>query len=151
MPPKTALAFGAGLGLAAASSLGLAQAREIIIERLSANIDPANVGKLDGLWCANVDKIVKISIGVDWPPDKTDVETDGYKRLIFWDDQDEHLFPDGSYSYQHGTYVIDGYFIARSGGIHQGVSSLYFERVDDAQVLLNPAVKEVPAKETACK
>ena len=69
-------------------------------------------------------------------------ETEDYKRLIFWDPQEEFLFPDGSFTLQHGEYIVDGYFIPRSGGVHQGVVSMYFEKIDDTKVVLNPAVRE---------
>jgi hypothetical protein len=111
--------------------------------------DQKNIGNLGGLACRNYDHVVHIDISVNWPSDKLTVETTDYKRLIFWNDNAEYLFPNGTYFFLHGDYVIDGYFIPRRGGMHQGVISIPFEKIDDAQVLLNPNVSE-KAKGSAC-
>ena len=52
----------------------------------------------------------------------------------FWDQDDEYLFPKGSFFFLHGSFIIKGYFSARSGGTHQGINSNAFEKVDDAHV-----------------
>lgn len=46
--------------------------------------------------------------------------------------------------------MVNGYFIPRSGGMHQGVSSLYFEKLDDTNVLFSPYVIEIPAQGSHC-
>lgn len=43
------------------------------------------------------------------------------------------------YQYLHGDYVFDGFFIVKSGGMHQGVISLYLQKTDEAQVRLSRA------------
>jgi hypothetical protein len=102
------------------------------------------------LACRNYDHIVHLKIAVDWITDKRDEETTGYKRLIFWNDSAEYLFPSGTYFYLHGDYMINGYFIPRSAGMHQGIISIAFEKIDDTQVLLNPNVNEIKAKGPGC-
>ena len=136
--------------LIAPLSLTPALARTITIEFLEAPINEANARSLDNVACRNLDRIVHLKIAVNWSADKLDRETAGYNRLVFWNDKAEYLFPAGSYAYLHGDYIIDGYFIARSGGIHQGITSVAFDKVDDAKVLLNPSVKEIKAKRSAC-
>jgi hypothetical protein len=131
-------------------SLASASAKTIRIEFLDGTIDQTSIENLGRLACRNYDKIVRLKISVDWSADGLDEETTDYKRLVFWDDTAEYLFPEGSYSYLHGSYIINGYFIPRSGGMHQGIVSIAFEKIDDAQVLLNPAVEEVEAKGPDC-
>ena len=131
------------LGLAAPAA-----ARTIRIEFLQGIIGEKNVGLLYGLACRNYDHIVHLDIAVNWPQGATEVEDKDFERLVFWNDKAEYLFPKGSYTYLHGAYVVKGYFIARSGGMHQGQVSNAFDKIDDAQVLLNPAVEEVRAKGT---
>ena len=131
--------------------LGTAEARDVVIESLEGSITPATVQFLSGTWCRNVDRIVHIRIAVEWPPGSVTAEIGGYRRLVFWTSEVEYIFPDGSYSFQHGSYIINGYFIARSGGVHQGVVSEAFERLDDSKVLLNPAVREVAVRKAGCK
>jgi hypothetical protein len=132
------------------ATLTPAQAKTITVEYLQGNIDPKNVSQLGDLACRAMDKIIHLKITVDWPDGKRDQETSDYQRLVFWDDSAEYLFPKDTYVWMHGSYYINGYFIPRTGGMHQGVISNAFEKVDDASVLLNPAVKEVPAKKSGC-
>jgi predicted aspartyl protease len=128
-----------------------ADPKGIRVAFLDTEITPQTVPMLAGLSCQNYDHIVRLRLAVRWPSDSLEVETTGYKRLVFWNREQEFLFPDGTYNYQHGSYIINGYFIARSGGIHQGVISSAFEKIDDAQVLLNPAVQEVQVNSSACE
>lgn len=136
--------------------LAPAVAKTIDVEFLQTNINPRSVAELSGLACRNYDHVVHVDISVDWPSNSVNAEQSGYERLVFWTDRDkggfgtEYLFPKGSYSFLHGSYIVKGYFIVRSGGMHQGVSSVAFERVDDATVLLNPAVNETKAKGSRC-
>jgi hypothetical protein len=123
-------------------------ARTIKIEKLTGNVDPKRAFLLEGLSCRNLDKVVHITISIDWPQDKTSTNDGG--RFIFWTDETEFLFPQSKVSYLHGDYTISGYFITRSGGTHQGITSMAFEAVDDASVVLNSNVKEVPAKKIGC-
>jgi hypothetical protein len=137
--------------IAVAASLCLASqvASAITIEFLQGEITPATVGWLSGLSCRNYDHVVHLDIGITWP-DAT-VETSGYERLIFSASSAEYLFPKGTYMYLHGSYIVKGYFIARAGGMHQGIISDAFEKIDDAQVMLAPNVVEKKAKSSACR
>jgi hypothetical protein len=130
--------------------LASAVARTIKIEFLQDSIDEQTIGSLDDLACRNLDHIVHLKIAVNWPADKLDQEATDYKRLVSWNNKAEYLFPNGSYVYLHGDYIINGYFIPRNGGIHQGMASIAFDKIDDAKVLLNPNVKEVKAKRNGC-
>ena|ERR1035441_2459610 len=131
-------------------------AKTIDVEFLQTNIDPRSVAELSGLACRNYDHVVHVDISVDWPSEAVDEEQSGYEGLVFRTDRDkngfgtEYLFPKGSYFFLRGSYIVKGYFIVRSGGMHQGVSSIAFQRVDDATVLLNPAVKETKTKGSRC-
>jgi hypothetical protein len=141
----------------AAACLGLmllcaaAPAKTVTIEFLQGPITPKNIGALAGLACRNYDRIVHLDIGVNWPAKTSDVEQADDRRLIFWDSKAEYLFPKDTYAYLHGDYVIKGYFIARNGGFHQGITSRAFEKVDDATVMLSPAVTERKAGGRGCK
>ncbi len=125
-------------------------AKTIKIEFLQGSIDPQKVGGLSGLACRNEDHIVHLDISIDWPVSSTTVEQTGYKRLVFWDKNTEYLFPEGSYFLLHAWYVVKGYFIVRCGGMHQGIISYAFEKIDDATVMLNPNVEETNATSSDC-
>jgi hypothetical protein len=123
-------------------------ANAIAVEFLRASINSANVTRLEGIACRNYNHIVHLDIAVDWPQNSLIVERRGYRRLIFWDSSAEYLFPNGSFMYRHGSYVIGGYFIARSGGVHQGVVSNAFEKINAAQV--RPELSESKTTSGAC-
>lgn len=128
-----------------------AQSQNVRIEVLNDVTTPASIGHLDGTWCRSIDKIVHLKISVDWPREQMTVETSDFHRFIFWTKDAEYLFPQGSYDWERGSYFVNNYFIARSGGIHQGVVSQAFEKVDDTKVLLNPFVREISVKKNGCK
>lgn len=127
-----------------------AMAKNIRVELLQTNINQQTIGSLDGLACRNYDKIVHVDISIEWPTATTVAEKTGYQRLIFSTDDAEFLFPKGSYRYEHGSWHVDGYFIVRSGGMHQGVVSNAFEKVDDSKVILNPNVVETKVESSNC-
>jgi hypothetical protein len=123
----------------AALLLATVPSNAITVEFLQASIRPGDSSFLSGLACRNIDHIVHLDISVDWQQDKTSVEQGS---LVFWAGEDEFDFPQGSYFFLHGSYIIKGYFIVRSGGTHQGVTASSFERVNDAQVMLSPGLTE---------
>jgi hypothetical protein len=53
----------------------------------------------------------------------------------------EIVFRPGSYQWLHGHYEIDGYFVPKWGGMHQGVISVGMEPVSEAVVDLSPNVR----------
>lgn len=122
----------------------------LTIEFLQASINPDNAAWLSGIACRNLDHIIHLDIAVDWPNGSLEVENSGYKRLVFWGSEDEYLFPTGSFFLLHGSYIIKGYFIARSGGVHQGVASNSFDKISDAQVMLTPGISENQIRSGRC-
>ena|ERR1700677_861538 len=124
--------------------------KPINVEFLQAKIAPANGKWLSGLACRNLDHIVHVDLSINWPRDKTQAETTDLKRLVFWNKETEFLFPDGTYVFLHGRWVVKGYFMVRSGGTHQGMMSYAFEKVDEATVLLNQNMQETKVKSARC-
>jgi hypothetical protein len=125
--------------------------RALTVEFLQAAIDPHTAGLLSGLACRNLDHIVHLDLSVTWPETSLAVETDGYRRLIFWNESDEFLFPKGAYAVRHGSYAVKGYFIARAGGVHQGIVSNFLEKADDPGVKRTPGMVEKKAEGSACR
>src|SRR5215468_9961937 len=115
-----------GVGFALVLLCAAAPAKTVTVEFLQGSITPKNIGSLAGLACRNYDHIVHLDISVNWPTKSSDVEQVDFQRLIFWDSKAEYLFSKDTYAYLHGEYVIKGYFIARNGGFHQGVTSRAF-------------------------
>jgi hypothetical protein len=143
---SAAIVLGLMLLCAAAAS-----AKTTTVEFLQGPITPKNIGALAGLACRNYDHIVHLDISVNWPAKTSEAEQTDYQRLIFWDSKAEYLFPKDTYVFLHGDYVIKGYFIARNGGFHQGITSRAFDKVGAATVMLSPTVKERKAGGRGCK
>lgn len=50
---------------------------------------------------------------------------------------ESEIVADKGFSFQHGSYVFDGFFVVKSGGMNQGIISLYLDRADESAVLLS--------------
>jgi hypothetical protein len=102
----------------------------------------------------NLDKVIGLKVFVD-PSTGAQFEKSGY--LALYDENGRQLsvskgppggleggievVKNGLIDRTMGFYVIDGFFIVKSGGVHQGVVSYGLQPVDEAAVRLNPAVK----------
>jgi hypothetical protein len=102
----------------------------------------------------NMDKVIGLKVFVD-PSTDAQFEKNGY--LALYDDNERQLsvskgppgvggggievVKNGLIDRTMGFYVIDGFFIVKSGGLHQGIVSYGLQPVDEAAVRLNPAVK----------
>ena len=139
--------IGANAVLMSIGWIAAAKAKDILIEFLQSRIDSGNISFLEGLACRNYDKLVHIDVGLNWPAGMSSSEG----RMIFSDETAEYLFPQANVNYLHGEYIIKGYFIVRSGGTHQGVSSIAFEKVSDAIILTNPSVRERKVRSSKCR
>ena len=47
----------------------------------------------------------------------------------------------GEYRWEHGAWIVDGFFLVQPGGTHQGVNSFGLAPTDAAAVRLNPSVR----------
>jgi hypothetical protein len=47
------------------------------------------------------------------------------------------MVADAGFAFQHGSFVFDGFFVVKSGGMHQGIVSLYLDKADESAVLLS--------------
>jgi hypothetical protein len=100
----------------------------------------------------NVDKVIGLKVYVD-PNTDEQFERDGYLALYSENQLSVSKGPpgiggggievvkNGLIDRTMGFYVIDGFFIVKGGGVHQGVASFGLQPVDEAAVRLNPAVK----------
>jgi hypothetical protein len=116
------------------------------VEFLDTPINLENASSLEGIACRNFDKIIHLNLSVEWPAESMITPTEEEPSLVFWTDSTQYMFPEGSFSYKLGAYVVKGYFIAREGGMHQGITAYAFEKIDDAQVMTSANFVEVPAK-----
>lgn len=97
----------------------------------------------------NTDKIVSVKIWVDAKKHDNKkgvlVADISQKQLVIYKtgmdgsggDYDAEVVVNDNYRYEHGQYVIDGFFVIKSGGMHQGILSYGLNGVPDSQVLLS--------------
>jgi hypothetical protein len=67
------------------------------------------------------------------------------QRLIIYkrDNTEVELVINGGVHWQHGGWNVDGFYLVKPGGLHQGISSFGLMQTDEAAVRLNPAVRFV--------
>jgi hypothetical protein len=114
-------------------------------------LNEKNVDQLWNLIIDNLDHIVGLKIEVTdtgnntGPSRPLNAIGEGSKfgeggTLAIWKrDGDFEIVVKDGYQYGHGNYIIDGYFLVKSGGIHQGVVSCGLIPVDEARVVLSGA------------
>lgn len=62
-----------------------------------------------------------------------------YKR----DDAQVELVINGGVSWRHGGWNVDGFYIVKPGGTHQGIASFGLIQAEEAAIRLNPAIRIV--------
>jgi len=60
-----------------------------------------------------------------------------------FDGQEVELNVDQGATWLHGSIVFDGFYLIKYGGTHQGILSFGLKQVDEATVILNPAIQVV--------
>ena len=146
-----------------------AQARPVpkkTIYKYVGTVNSANANYFMSRVADNVDKIIGIQIAVD--RGDSDVPGGGDSSYLVYQDQKSGQFsasktdadgggielvvPAIEANFQHGDYVIDGFYMVKAGGVHQGVASFGLEKVDESEILLNQhlkiVVRSVPRKLT---
>jgi hypothetical protein len=59
-------------------------------------------------------------------------------RNQFADEGIEVVAPKDEVNWLHGSWVIDGFYVVKSGGVHQGIASFGLQKVNEGEVLLSP-------------
>ena len=124
------------------------------VQRLVGNIGPANAVRALAMIADNQDKIIGLQIGVAGGSDEQFAKF-GY--LVSNDEPDYFLVSAGKdggyevlvkngYRWEHGGYVIDGFYLVKSGGMHQGTLSYGLEPVSEADVRLRRTVVDRPIR-----
>ena len=92
----------------------------------------------------HLDKIVGLKVFFDSTPNRNtgySASTDDRLFVVNYGTLDkpgvEIVAPKAEASYLHGSWVLDGFYIVKSGGVHQGTVSVGLEKVDEGAVLLS--------------
>lgn len=111
-------------------------------------VDEKSGGRFVDLINDNIDKVIGLKIVVDATPSEKghlSIFT-GRPLNISWSggDVDEEVLINGDIGTTNGGYLVDGFYLVKSGGQHAaGALSTGLIPVDEAAIRLNPNVKIV--------
>lgn len=131
----------AGLSVMAGTP-ALAQTRTIT--RLTGQVTSANFTTFCGLVSDALDKVIGLKVQIDSPlPDPQDTKLLNEGGAYLFDGEEIELNADKGAIWLQGSIVFDGFYLTKYGGMHQGVLSFGLQQVDEATVILNPAIRVV--------
>lgn len=136
-----ALVLATGTGTAAA-------ARQIL--RVQGQVTPKNYKGLETFLFNSLDSVVGLKIAFAANPDSSDgeiatsMDDDQFSAYLRESEPESEIVADKNVSLLHGDYVIDGFFVVKSGGLHQGITSLYLDKTDEGTILVSGAkIKDI--------
>lgn len=148
------LILAAGLLLAAcqseARSGASAEAQTFDIPVITGAPNFQNANRFIGAVSSRTDQIVGLKLRVEKNSSEVESATgfsarqsdEGYLLISYYvEGEGYEVLINGGYGWQNGGWDVDGFYIVKPGGSHQGQASFGLRPVDDAQVRLNPAVR----------
>jgi ABC-type Fe3+-hydroxamate transport system substrate-binding protein len=128
------------------------QAPARIVQRITGEVTPANAERFAELVGGQEDQIIGLKLNIQ-PGTDADFKASRYMAepsdqlfVVSIGDGDaegdgtEVVMPTAEASLLHGSYVVDGFYQVKAGGMHQGIVSWGLEKIDPGSVLLNPQV-----------
>jgi len=126
------------------------------IPQLYGQVTETNYQAFEDFIAEHLDKVIGLKLSIERTIDDrrhlkaSDSQFDAKTRqfvLYRTPDTTVEIVSTGGYTFQHGSYVFDGFYIVKSGGMHQGVVSYGPVSTDEAQVRLsgNP-IKRIDLK-----
>ncbi len=120
----------------------IAQTRELT--RFTGEVTSANFVSFCGLVADAVDTVIGLKLQIDSPqPDPRAAELQDGGSVYLFDGEEIELNADKGGSWLHGSVVFDGFYLIKYGGMHQGILSFGLQQVDEASIILNPAIRIV--------
>jgi hypothetical protein len=116
---------------------------------LEGSITAENFDRVAEIVMDELHDVIGLQLRQEVWPDDTDPPLQVYSmdtgRLVIFkrDGTEVELVINGGIAWQHGGWNIDGFYMVKPGGTHQGVSSFGLIQTDEAAVRLNPAIRLV--------
>ena len=132
------------LGTVLLTSVGTpALAARAPILRVNGEVTAATYKGLEAFLFNSLDMLVGLK--VSFPQgESTDVgelnvsaEDDKFVAYLAGPESESEMVANKGFSFQHGSYVFDGFFVVKSGGMHQGIVSLFLDQAEESAVLLS--------------
>lgn len=161
MKALVGLALGAALACIAVSAVGspaaeAADCARLTLLRMTGTVTADNAAAFTEFVAKHQDKVIglQVRIAPGTPTDFTAkhylAEVDERLFVVFKRGADEGgievVAPKDEAGWLHGEYVLDGFYVVKSGGMHQGTLSYGLEKTDEGIIRTNPnvTVKDVP-------
>lgn len=122
---------------------GVAPKDERIITVLKGEVDDANLQRVSSLIADANDSVIGLKLRFNTPGnDQWSVAVqDDDSGYIF--DGEIELNVSGGAFWVNGALSLDGFWLVKYGGMHQGILSFGLQPVDEAQIRLNTGIRLV--------
>ena len=131
------------------ASTNLAQAIELKVPQLSGTLTESTYPEFEKFIDDHVNKVIALKITVqrsssDAAPLQASAENG---RLVVYlsstldEPSESEIVAGNGFSYQNGSYALDGLFTVNNGGMHQGVISYSLKKADGSAAKLDPSTK----------
>jgi len=128
-----------------------ATARTVI--QYSGQVNERSANRFAEVISRNVDRVIGLKVAIE-PSEEASFSRTGYiaeidGRQFVMSKSDPRngggieVVTNGAVGRDAGMFKLDGIYIVKAGGMHQGVASFGLQPVDEATVRLNPSVKIV--------
>lgn len=122
-----------------------------IVRQLSGYLTLKNYPTFEAFISSNFDNVVGLKFRVEKSNenDRLQASDDNGKSLaIYLKGEPAFEFVlNNAFTFEHGGYVVDGFFLVKSGGMHQGTISLGLIPVDEAQIRMSKQIRQVTLSE----
>jgi hypothetical protein len=123
-----------------------------VVTEYSGELNSQTANRFLSLISKNTDHVIGLKLSVT-PSSESDfaqsgyiAEVDGPQFVVSKTDPQKggvEAVTNASVGRDAGMYKLDGFFIVKAGGMHQGVASFGLQQVDEATVRLTPSVRIV--------
>src|SRR5262249_49907802 len=131
------------------ASTPLAQAVERKIPQLRGTLTESTYPEFEKFVDDHVNKVVGLKItversGSDDAP--LQAAADNGQLVVYLkstpdEPSESEIVAGNGFTYQNGVYVVDGLFIVKNGGTHQGIVSYSLKKANEAATKLDPSVR----------
>lgn len=134
-----------GLSIACLLSSKVANAGQSKVYLVNGFISASNYKGFEQFLFNSMDTIIGLKVDFSANENASEGEvsanaTDNqFVAYLFVPNAESEIVATENFQYLHGNFVIDGFFVVKSGGMHQGTISLYLQKTDEAQVRLSSA------------
>ncbi|MBL6458310.1 hypothetical protein JMJ55_23505 [Belnapia sp. T6] len=120
---------------------------QVAISQLEGALTQENFAQFEEFISDNLDKVIGLKLSAAANTGRSGLqvtETNGQVAIYLPHDPKRvgsiEVVANSGYRWEHGGYVFDGFFLVKSGGMHQGIISYGLLPVSEAQVRLTPGL-----------